>query len=283
MNIIIVGGNGQLGQCLQEAIRLKTWDYNFIFLSSKELDYTDQVQTEAIFKEYSPAFCVNCAAYTAVDLAEDEQEQAFLVNHYAVRSLAEQCKLYDTTLIHISTDFVFNGSYSIPLTEDLPVDPVNIYGLSKLKGEQEIEQILKKYYTIRTSWLYSEKAANFVRTMLSLSKNRSHLNVIYDQVGTPTYAMDLANIILKFIMLRDPLYGLYHYSNEGVASWYDFAKAVFEFAEVDMEITPVSSAAFVTRAKRPHFSVLDKSKIKAALNIEIPYWRDSLNRCIQKI
>lgn len=283
MNIIIVGGNGQLGQCLQEAIRLKTWDYNFIFLSSKELDYTDKAQTAAIFEKYSPVFCINCAAYTAVDLAEDEKEQAFLVNQHAVKNLAEQCRLHHTTLIHISTDFVFNGSYSIPLTEDLPVDPVNIYGLSKLRGEQEIEQILEKYYTIRTSWLYSEKAANFVRTMLNLAKNRDHLNVIYDQVGTPTYAMDLAHVILKFIALQEPVYGLYHYSNEGVASWYDFAKAVFEFAEVDMKITPVSSAAFVTRAKRPHFSVLDKSKIKAALNIEIPYWRDSLNRCIQKI
>ncbi|WP_219223174.1 dTDP-4-dehydrorhamnose reductase [Pedobacter antarcticus] len=283
MNIIVVGGTGQLGQCLQEAIKTKKTDYNFIFLSSKDLNYTDQEQTAAIFRKYIPVFCLNCAAYTAVDLAEDEKEQAFAVNQYAVRNLAEQCNLYNTTLIHISTDFVFNGDCSVPLTEELPVNPVNVYGLSKLKGEQEIQGILEKHYIIRTSWLYSENAANFVKTMLNLAKNRDHLSVIYDQVGTPTYAMDLANIILKFIALEQPLYGLYHYSNEGVASWYDFAKAVFEFAEVDMKITPVSSAAFVTRAKRPHFSVLDKSKIKAALNIEIPYWRDSLNRCIQRI
>lgn len=283
MNIIVVGGTGQLGQCLQETIRSKKWDYNFVFLSSKDLNYTDKDQTAAVFKTYYPVFCINCAAYTAVDLAEDEQEQAFAVNQYAVKNLAEQCRLYDTTLIHISTDFVFNGDYSIPLTEELPVNPVNVYGLSKLKGEQEIQGILEKYYTIRTSWLYSEKANNFVKTMLNLSKNRDQLNVIYDQVGTPTYAIDLAKVIIKIIELDQPAYGLYHYSNEGVASWYDFAKAVFEFAEIDMKISPVSSAAFVTKAKRPHFSVLDKSKIKKALNIEIPYWRDSLNTCIQNL
>ncbi|SDM17842.1 dTDP-4-dehydrorhamnose reductase [Pedobacter antarcticus] len=283
INIIVVGGTGQLGQCLQETIRSKKWDYNFVFLSSKDLNYTDKDQTAAVFKTYSPVFCINCAAYTAVDLAEDEQEQAFAVNQYAVKNLAEQCRLYDTTLIHISTDFVFNGDYSIPLTEELPVNPVNVYGLSKLKGEQEIQRILEKYYTIRTSWLYSEKANNFVKTMLNLSKNRDQLNVIYDQVGTPTYAIDLAKVIIKIIELDQPAYGLYHYSNEGVASWYDFAKAVFEFAEIDMKISPVSSAAFVTKAKRPHFSVLDKSKIKKALNIEIPYWRDSLNTCIQNL
>lgn len=283
MNILVVGGTGQLGQCLQEIIRSKQLGYNFVFLSSKDLNYTDQDQTAAIFKSYAPVFCINCAAYTAVDLAEDEQEQAFAVNQYAVKNLAEQCRLYDTTLIHISTDFVFNGDYSLPLTEELPVNPVNVYGLSKLKGEQEIQGILEKYYTIRTSWLYSEKANNFVKTMLNLSKNRDQLNVIYDQVGTPTYAIDLAKVILKIIALDQPAYGLYHYSNEGVASWYDFAKAVFEFAEIDMKISPVSSSAFVTKAKRPHFSVLDKSKIKKALNIEIPYWRDSLNTCIQNL
>lgn len=282
-NIIVIGGRGQLGQCLQEIIGRKKQTYQFIFLSSKELDYTDQSQTSGIFKQYQPVFCINCAAYTAVDQAEEEQEQAFAINQFAVKNLAEQCRLHQTTLIHISTDFVFNGDHSIPLTEELPVKPVNIYGLSKLKGEQEIQAILEAHYILRTSWLYSEKANNFVKTMLKLSKNRNQLNVIYDQVGTPTYAMDLAKVILQLIGLEQPVYGLYHYSNEGVASWYDFAKAVFEFAEVDMQISPVSSAAFVTKAKRPHYSVLDKTKIKTALQIEIPYWRDSLNTCIQNL
>lgn len=283
MNIIVIGGTGQLGQCLQETIRGKKQDYTYIFLSSADLNYTDHNQAAAIFAQYSPVFCINCAAYTAVDLAEDEQEKAFAVNQVAVKHLAELCKQYQTKLIHISTDFVFNGDYSIPLTEELPVNPVNVYGLSKLKGEQEIQAILDQHYIIRTSWLYSEKAHNFVKTMLNLSKNRDQLTVIYDQVGTPTYAMDLAAVIVKIVGLEAPVYGLYHYSNEGVASWYDFAKAVFEFAEIDMKITPVSSAAFVTKAKRPHFSVLDKSKIKNALQIEIPYWRDSLNTCIQNL
>jgi dTDP-4-dehydrorhamnose reductase len=282
-NIIVVGGKGQLGQCLQEKVNNASENYTFTFLGSADFDITSAEQTAAVFEKYNPQYCINCAAYTAVDQAEEDQQNAFEINEYAVKRLAENCLKYNTTLIHISTDFVFNGDSSIPLTEDLATNPVNVYGLSKLKGEQEIGNLLEQYYIIRTSWLYSEKANNFVKTMLKLSQSRSELTVIYDQVGTPTYAMDLAEVILKVIQDDPKAYGLYHYSNEGVASWYDFAKAVFEFAEVDMKVLPVASSAFVTKAKRPHYSVLDKSKIKSALGIEIPYWRDSLNRCVQNI
>jgi len=282
-NIIVVGGKGQLGQCLEEKVNQANLDYQFIFLGSADLDITSAEQIAAVFEKYQPAYCINCAAYTAVDNAEEDLENAFEINESAVKRLAENALKYNSTLIHISTDFVFDGSSSVPLTETLPTSPVNVYGLSKLKGEREIESILEQYYIIRTSWLYSEKANNFVKTMLKLAQSRSELTVIYDQVGTPTYAMDLAEVILNIIKKETNKYGLYHYSNEGVASWYDFAKAVFEFAEVDMKVLPVASSAFVTKAKRPHYSVLDKTKIKAALGIEIPYWRESLNICIQNI
>lgn len=280
INVIVVGGSGQLGQCLQEVISAATQTYNFVFLSRAELDLVDATQTKDIFKQYEPVYCINCSAYTAVDQAEEDAAKAFEVNEIAVKNLAYTCLEYQTTLIHISTDFVFDGTSSTPLTEDLPTSPVNVYGLSKRKGEQHIQEIMKQYYIIRTSWLYSEKANNFVKTMLKLSESRNELNVIYDQIGTPTYAMDLANVIVKIIYEELKTYGLYHYSNEGVASWYDFAKAVFEIAGVSIRVNPVASAAFVTKAKRPHYSVLDKSKIKTVLGVEGLYWRDSLEKCM---
>jgi len=282
-NIIIIGGKGQLGQCLEEKVNGAAQEFNFIFLGSDDLNIRESAAIERIFEEYQPSYCINCAAYTAVDNAEEDSDNAFEINEFAVKKLAESSLKYNTTLIHVSTDFVFDGSSSIPLTETLATSPVNVYGLSKLKGEQQIEAILQKYYIIRTSWLYSEKANNFVKTMLKLAQSRSELTVIYDQVGTPTYAMDLAELILKIVQ-DDPLkYGLYHYSNEGVASWYDFAKAVFEISGTAIKVLPVPSSAFVTKAKRPHYSVMDKTKIKAAFGIEIPYWRESLNACLQKL
>jgi dTDP-4-dehydrorhamnose reductase len=282
-NIIVIGGTGQLGQCLQEKIIPADPSNTFIFLGSADVDITDAAQIEAVFEQYQPTYCINCAAYTAVDNAEEEQDKAYAINELAVKHIAESCLKYNTTLIHISTDFVFNGDSSIPLTEALPTNPVNVYGLSKLKGEIQVQELMEQYYIIRTSWLYSEKANNFCKTMLKLSQSRDSLTVIYDQVGTPTYAMDLAEVIIKIISNDNKAYGLYHYSNEGVASWYDFAKAIFEFAEVDMKVTPVASSAFVTKAKRPHYSVMDKTKIKQKLGIEIPYWRDSLNNCVQNL
>ncbi|MGY0038980.1 dTDP-4-dehydrorhamnose reductase [Pedobacter sp. NJ-S-72] len=282
-NIIVIGGSGQLGQCLSEVVSGKEQSFNYLFLSKGDLDFVNAEDVARVFEKYKPLYCINCAAYTAVDQAEEDLDQVFEINEFAVKRLAENCISYNATLIHISTDFVFNGNSSIPLTEDMHTSPVNVYGLSKLKGEQEIQEIMNQYFIIRTSWLYSEKANNFVKTMLKLSQSKDQLNVIYDQIGTPTYAMDLARVIVYIIQNKINTYGLYHYSNEGVASWYDFAKAVFEFAEVDMKVLPVASSAFVTKAKRPHYSVMDKTKIKAVMGIEIPYWRDSLNFCIQNI
>jgi dTDP-4-dehydrorhamnose reductase len=282
-NILVIGGKGQLGQCIEEMISQSRSKNQFIFLGSADLNITDQAQIENTFKQYQPTYCINCAAYTAVDKAEDDEAQALEINEFAVKRLAVECLKYNATLIHISTDFVFNGDSSIPLTEDQVTNPVNIYGLSKLKGEQQVHNLMEKYYIIRTSWLYSEKANNFCKTMLKLSESRDSLTVIYDQIGTPTYAMDLAEVILGIIADNKTVYGLYHYSNEGVASWYDFAKAIFELAEVKIDVKPVASSAFVTKAKRPHYSVMDKTKIKDQLGIEIPYWRDSLNICIQML
>jgi dTDP-4-dehydrorhamnose reductase len=282
-NIIVIGGSGQLGQCLSEVVSGKEQPFNYLFLSKAELDFVNAQDVAQLFERYKPIYCINCAAYTAVDQAEEDLDCAFEINEFAVKKLAENCIVYNTTLIHISTDFVFNGNSSIPLTEDIPASPVNVYGLSKLKGEQAIQEIMNQFLIIRTSWLYSEKANNFVKTMLKLAQSKDQLNVIYDQISTPTYAMDLAKVIIDIINIEMKTYGLYHYSNEGVASWYDFAKAIFEFAEVDMKVLPVASSAFVTKAKRPHYSVMDKTKIKTVMGIEIPYWRDSLNFCIQNL
>ncbi|MET3112913.1 dTDP-4-dehydrorhamnose reductase [Pedobacter sp. CG_S7] len=282
-NIIITGGHGQLGQCLQEITGSTEQPYQYVFLSSADLDLSAPDQMQSLFEKYQPAFCVNCAAYTAVDQAEEDEGQAFEINEHAVERLAKTCTAYQTTLIHISTDFVFDGASGIPLTENSITNPINVYGLSKLKGEQAIPRVLDQYYILRTSWLYSEKANNFCKTMLKLAQIKDHLQVISDQVGTPTYAMDLAQTITLIINSNQNAYGIYHYSNEGVASWYDFAKAIFEFAEIDIEVLPVNSNAFVTKARRPHYSVLDKSKIKNTFNISIPYWKESLNRCINRM
>lgn len=281
--IIVIGGSGQLGQCLREVVTASTVNNNYVFLSQKDLNICDHKQMNDLFDQYRPAYCINCAAYTAVDLAEEEQSAAYEINEYAVKRLAETCVFYKTTLIHVSTDFVFDGNHGSPLSETSTTNPINVYGSSKLNGELAIASTLNQYFIIRTSWLYSEKANNFCKTMLKLAQIKSELNVIYDQVGTPTYAVDLAKCIIQIIDSQKPAYGLYHYSNEGVASWYDFAKAIFEFAEVDIDVWPVSSNAFVTKATRPHYSVLDKSKIKSTFGITIPYWRDSLNQCINKL
>jgi len=282
-NILVIGGSGQLGQCLNDVVSVKEQVFNYLFLSKTDLNFVNDEEVAKLFEQYEPLYCINCAAYTAVDQAEDDLDRAFEINEFAVKRLAGICLAHHTTLIHVSTDFVFDGNSSIPLKEEMSTSPVNIYGLSKLKGEQEIQRIMDQYYIIRTSWLYSEKANNFVKTMLKLAQSKDQLSVIYDQVGTPTYAMDLARVIVRITQNENKNYGLYHYSNEGVASWYDFAKAVFEFAEVDVAVLPVPSSAFVTRAKRPHYSVMDKTKIKAVMGIEIPYWRDSLNFCIQNL
>ena len=280
--IIVFGASGQLGQCLKLiSEKHKISDINF--LPEEQANILNQESLKTIFQSESPAYCINCAAYTAVDKAEDEIELARKINRDGAENLARLCKEFNTTLIHISTDFVFAGDTATLLTETDKAEPVNIYGLTKLEGEQAIIATTDNYYILRTSWLYSEFGNNFVKTMLRLGNEKDELKIICDQIGTPTYAVDLAECIFHIIHNDKHQYGLYHYSNEGVTSWYDFAKGVFDIAEIEVKAIPVRSSEYVTKAVRPAFSVMDKSKIKETFKLEIPYWRDSLSGCVEKV
>ncbi|WP_291967273.1 dTDP-4-dehydrorhamnose reductase [Maribacter sp.] len=278
-NILVTGGNGQLSTCLKK-VGEEHKDLNFLYVSSDQLDITDGSAVNAFFKENEISHCVNCAAYTAVDKAATEILQATKVNVDGAKNLAEACKLYDTVLIHISTDFVFDGEKSSLYSEIDKANPVSVYGRTKLEGEVAIADSWKKHVIIRTSWLYSEFGDNFLKTMLRLGRERDSLGVVADQIGTPTYAIDLAKVIVAFINIKSIDFGVYHYSNEGVASWYDFAEAIFEISKTKVELSPIKTEAYPTPAKRPAFSVMDKSKIKSNLGIKIPYWRKSLRECL---
>lgn len=277
--ILVFGGNGQLGQCLQVAGD----DRSMVFLSSKEADICNEVQLEQLFSQYVPSHVINCAAYTAVDKAEDEIEEANKINAIGPGILAKLCKRFNTVLIHISTDFVFEGNQTGLLSEECPTHPTGVYGKTKLDGEVLIQETWEKHIIIRTSWLYSEYANNFAKTMLRLSQDRDELKVVADQVGTPTYAPDLAKVLWQIAGSVDEKYGLYHYSNEGVASWYDFAYAIFELSDTNIRLLPIKTEDFPTKAKRPPYSVMDKSKIKEQFNLVIPNWRDSLKVCLQRL
>ena len=277
INVLLTGSNGQLASCIKD--RAKQYKgLNFIYTDYQELDIRNLNHVEGFFKANQKIdYCINCAAYTAVDEAESDVEKAFEINAQGPKNLATICNEQDTILIHISTDFVFDGEKNEPYTEtDIP-KPISVYGASKLQGEVEIQKTLKKHFIIRTSWLYSEHGTNFMKTMLNLAKTRDEISVVSDQIGTPTYAGDLANVILKIITSNTRSFGLYHYSNEGVASWYDFAKAIFEAVNLKTKINPIETDAYPTPAKRPVFSVLDKTKIKKQFNIEIPLWREIIN------
>lgn len=276
LKILITGANGQLGKCIQDVSK-HYLDYEFHFKSSKDLDITINKQVIRLFAQEKFDYCINCAAYTAVDKAESDMENAYLVNAEAVRYLAEACKTHNTVLIHISTDFVFDGTKSTPYTEDDRPNPLNVYGASKLKGEQYVQQILEKYFIIRTSWVYSEYGHNFVKTMLRLGAEREEISVVNDQIGSPTYAGDLAEAILKIINTKTSDYGIYHYSNQGEISWYDFARAIFEIKGMEIMVKPIPSKAYPMPALRPVFSVMDTSKVKDLLQIEVSYWIDNLS------
>jgi dTDP-4-dehydrorhamnose reductase len=280
--VVILGASGQLGQCIKQ-IAEKENIPDMLFPSEEVADILAINKLKKIFEEYQPQYCINCAAYTAVDKAEDDIDTARKVNKEGAHNLARLCREYGTILIHVSTDFVFEGNRPCLLTEDDEANPVNVYGLTKLEGENEIMNIFDKYYIIRTSWLYSEYGNNFVKTMLKLGRERDEIKVIADQIGTPTYGVDLAAAILNIISSGKTAYGIYHYSNEGVASWYDFAKAIFDIAEINVNVLPVHTSEYVAKASRPAFSAMDKSKIKDTFTISIPYWRDSLIRCINSL
>ncbi|WP_161891008.1 dTDP-4-dehydrorhamnose reductase [Pontibacter russatus] len=279
---IVIGASGQLGQCLQAVAKEKNAG-NLIFLSREEADIADAASLRAFFAAHQPAYCINCAAYTAVDKAEDEPELSRQINRDGVISLSQLCREFGTTLIHVSTDFVFPGTALHPLSETDAAAPVNIYGATKLEGEQAIPGYIANFFIIRTSWLYSKFGNNFVKTMLRLGREKDELRVIWDQVGTPTYAMDLAEVISHIMETNNTAYGIYHYSNEGLASWYDFAKSIFELSHISVRVLPVRTSEYITKARHPAYSVLDKSKIKQNLGIEIPYWRDSLKTCLSRI
>lgn len=275
MVVLVTGASGQLGQALQ-AVAPKYKQLQFHFTTSVEADITNTSSLKTIFNRVKPNFCINAAAYTAVDKAESEPEKAHLINVAGAKNLAEICKEHSTTLIHISTDFVFDGTKTTPYTEEDATHPQGVYGATKRAGEEAIEAIFDAHYTIRTSWLYSEYGNNFMKTMIRLGNERDALNVVNDQTGTPTNANDLADAILQIITSNKKAYGIYHYSNEGVATWYDFANKIFEVNNITINLQPIATAQYPTPAKRPAYSVMDKTKIKQTFAITITNWEDSL-------
>jgi len=279
-NILITGSNGQLGSEIK-AIEKDYSQHNFVFTDIEELDITNLESIRSFFADNSIEVCVNCAAYTAVDKAEDEHEFALLVNQKAVANLAKVCDESQHQLIHVSTDYVFDGTNHKPYQETDHPSPNSFYGLSKLKGEMEIIDHLDSFVIIRTSWLYSEFGNNFVKTMIRLGNERDELGVVADQVGTPTYAADLAKAIMATVGSKKT--GIYHYSNQGVISWYDFAKAIMQINNIDCKVIAIESKDFKAKANRPFYSVLNKAKIAADFNIEIPYWLDSLKVMMSKL
>ena len=287
MNILVTGANGQLGNEMR--IVSKGSSDHYIFTDVAELDITKLDAVRKCVTDNKINVIVNCAGYTNVEKAEDEIEIAELINVQAVKHLAQVCKKNDATLIHISTDYVFGGNNgNTPRKEDEAANPTGVYGKTKLQGEEAIKEVGCKHIIIRTAWLYSEFGNNFVKTMRKLTAERDSLKVVFDQVGTPTYALDLAKTIEIFIEKLKTVNSqlsivnsIYNYSNEGVTSWYDFAKEICELSGNVCDIQPCHSDEFPSKVKRPSYSVLDKTKIKKDLNISIPYWRDSLKKCIK--
>jgi dTDP-4-dehydrorhamnose reductase len=284
ITILVTGANGQLGSELKV---ISTYEpYQFIFTDVAELNLTKGEEVNSFFNTHKIDYCINCAAYTAVDKAEKDIAAARAINVEAVQNLAEACTINHTTLFHISTDFVFRGNAYAPISEDMKPDPISVYGFTKLEGENIALTTNPKTIVIRTAWLYSSFGGNFVKTMIRLGKERGQVGVIADQIGSPTYASDLAKVIIDIIKSAEHIdlednYGVYHYSNEGVASWYDFAKAIFEMKTMDVEVKPLKTEEYPTPAKRPHYSLMDKTKIKNTFRIRIPYWRDSLKTCLE--
>ena len=280
--ILITGSNGQLGKELKR-LENSYSQFNFIFLSREDLPIHHYELVRNFFKGYQPQFLINCAAYTAVDRAESEKELAFQVNGESVGVLAAVCKEYGTKLIHISTDYVFDGTATIPYKEESLTNPQSVYGASKLEGEKEALRFNPDSIIIRPSWVYSEFGKNFVKTMLKLMSEREELNVVSDQFGSPTYAADLAEAILQIISSGQWHPGIYHFSNEGIISWYEFAVAVKELSGNICKVNPIPTSQYPTPAKRPAYSVLDKTKIQSAFSVRIKDWKASLETCLSRL
>ena len=288
MVVLVTGANGQLGQSIK-FIANKYPTIQFIYTDFHEMDITNIESCTNAFLKYKPQFCTNTAAYTAVDKAESEPEKAHLINSIGPENLAKVCKENDTILLHISTDFIFDGTLKTPYLEsDLP-NPQSVYGQTKLEGEIAIQNTWEKHFIIRTSWVYSQFGTNFMKTMLRLASERNSLSVVSDQIGTPTNAVDLAEALLTII--QSPIthhpspttFGIYNFSNEGQCSWYDFAAAIFHQKEIKIDLKPIPTSAYPTPAKRPAYSVLDKKKIKDTFNIEISEWKASLVKGINQL
>ena len=282
-NILVTGSKGQVGSELSELS--KEYSSNFFFTDKETLDITDKEAIKNFIKTNNVNIIINCAAYTAVDYAEEDEVNADNVNHLAVKYLAEISKQNNIKLIHISTDYVFDGINNMPYIEDDSTNPIGVYGNTKLNGEKAIISINPTdSIIIRTSWVYSSFGNNFVKTMICLGKDKASLGVIFDQLGTPTYARDLARAILDILPnIENKKVEIYNYSNEGVLSWYDFAKEIMAMAQIDCIVNPIETKEYPTAAKRPHYSLLNKSKIKQKFNIIIPYWKDSLDECLRII
>ncbi len=286
MVVLVTGANGQLGQSLQ-FIAKHYPEIHFIFCSSSDLDITNLESCQAVFLKIKPNYCINAAAYTAVDKAESEPEKANLINVIGTKNLAVVCKEFSSVLLHISTDFVFDGSKNIPYNETEIPNPTGVYGQTKLDGEKAIQAVFENYYIIRTSWVYSQFGNNFMKTMLRLASERDSISVVNDQIGTPTNAVDLAECLVKIIChtelveVQQPTtdnFGVYNFSNEGQCSWYDFAKEIFKINKIEIDLKPIPTSSFPTPAKRPKYSVLDKTKIKSTFGLEIKNWELSLKR-----
>ncbi len=280
--IIVTGANGQLGASIKDVAKHFS-DFTFHFFSRIEMPLEKPEITDRIFASLQPTFCINCAAYTAVDLAETNQKDAIDINATAVGGLASICRKYTTRFIHISTDYVFSGEGETPYEEDAPINPVNLYGASKAKGEELALLNDPQSIIIRTSWVYSKHGKNFVKTMLHLMTTRPEINVISDQTGSPTYAGDLANAILQMIRQGADTPGVYHYSNKGHLTWFDFAVAIREIAGKKCTIHPIPTSDYPTPAKRPRYSVMSTKKIENTYGIPIPGWRNSLEICLKEL
>ncbi len=281
--IIVTGANGQLGRELQ-VLAPSFPELEFVFADRSQLPIEDSARVLAFFQQTNPAWCINCAAYTAVDKAESEKEAAFHINGDAPGYLAAACRTTGARLIHVSTDYVFDGESATPLKENDPTGPKNVYGASKLNGEHQVmDQYPEGSIIIRTSWVYSEFGANFVKTMIRLMKERPSINVVNDQIGSPTYAGDLAGAILHIITGGRFVAGIYHYSNEGTISWYDFAVAIRDGISSTCVVEGIPSSEYPTPARRPHYSLLNKNLIKETFGVAVPEWKTSLGVCLSRL
>jgi dTDP-4-dehydrorhamnose reductase len=287
-SIVVFGKNGQLGRSLQDACHELPDTFSFIFLDRTDGDICNIEHLKAIKKKYNPSYIINCAAYTAVDNAEEEQTQCYKVNEIGVKNIAEVFGK-SACIIHYSTDYVYNTNIGFPLYVKDKLEPISVYAKSKLKGEEALKSLAKRHIIIRTSWVYSQYGNNFVKTMLKLALKTNEINVVEDQIGAPTFARDIADATFKIIQKIElnpsnkKYYGIFNYANEGTISWYDFAKYIFAFRNIDMKVNNIPTTSYPLPASRPRWSKMNLSKIKRTFNLEIPHWTLSLKKCLSQL